>query len=157
MSKEEVFRDQVKKVYQLLMFLLMLFIVTGVGLVYYAVNPDTFDSNSKTETLVAIPLEVDEDLIENGIHVRTGLIDAKGLMTVINNCTNCHSSKLVTQNRMTTVGWNETIEWMQETQNLWDLGGNQEIIVNYLVTNYPPKAKGRRMALTDIDWYELED
>ena len=49
------------------------------------------------------------------------------------------------------------IKWMQETQNLWGLGKNQEVIVNYLVTNYPPIKKGRRMGLTDIDWYELED
>ena len=68
-----------------------------------------------------------------------------------------HSAKLVTQNRMSAERWNATIRWMQETQNLWDLGDQQEIIVNYLVTNYPAKAKGRRMALTDIQWYELEE
>ncbi len=157
MSKEEVFKVQVRKVYQLLMSLLILFTITGIGLTYYVMNPNGFGSNSKTDTLVAIPLEIDEDRIENGIHIRTGLIDAEGLMVVVNNCTNCHSSKLVTQNRMSAESWNETIEWMQETQNLWDLGGNQEIIVNYLVTNYPSTAKGRRMVLTDIDWYELED
>ena len=53
--------------------------------------------------------------------------------------------------------WNATIRWMQETQNLWDLGDNQEIIVNYLVTNYPVEDKGRRASLTNIEWYELED
>jgi hypothetical protein len=58
---------------------------------------------------------------------------------------------------MSTERWNATIRWMQETQNLWDLGGNQEIIVNYLVTNYPPKSKGRRLVLSDIQWYELEE
>ena len=63
-----------------------------------------------------------EDRIENGIHVRTGLIDAEGLMTVVNNCTTCHSAKLVIQNRMNKERWNATIQWMQETQNLWDLG-----------------------------------
>jgi hypothetical protein len=120
-------------------------------------NPRIFDFNAKNETLVAVPIEIDEDRIENGIHVRTGLIDAEGLMTVVNNCTNCHSSKLVTQNRMNAERWNTTIEWMQETQNLWDLGGNQEIIVHYLVTNYPVQKKGRRMALTNIDWYELKE
>ena len=78
-------------------------------------------------------------------------------MTVVNNCTNCHSAKLVTQNRMNAERWNATIKWMQETQNLWELGANQEIIVNYLVANYPAIAKGRRMSLKDIDWYELEN
>lgn len=134
-----------------------IFVMTAGVLVYYTINPGFFDFNRKEEMVVSAPIELDEDRIENGIHVRTGLVDAEGLMTVVNNCTNCHSSKLVTQNRMTAERWNETIKWMQETQNLWDLGRNQEVIVNYLVTNYPPKAKGRRMVLTDIDWYDLED
>ena len=157
MTKEEAFGAQVKKVYRLLMLLFALFVITGGGLIYYMVNPGVFDFMSKAETVVLELKEVDEDRIENGIHVRTGLVDAEGLMTVVNNCTNCHSSKLVTQNRMNTERWNETIKWMQETQNLWVLGKNQEVIVNYLVTNYPPIKKGRRMVLTDIDWYELED
>ena len=157
MTKEEAFKGQVKKVRQLLMLLFALFVMAGGGLMYYMVNPDIFNFKSESETVAIAPIELDEDRIENGIHVRTGLVDAEGLMTVVNNCTNCHSSKLVTQNRMNTERWNATIVWMQETQNLWDLGRNQEVIVNYLVTNYPPIAKGRRVVLTDIDWYELED
>jgi hypothetical protein len=74
---------------------------------------------------------------------------------VVNNCTNCHSSKLVIQNRMNAERWNTTIKWMQETQNLWDLGDNHTIIVNYLTTNYPPQNKGRRQNLSQIEWYEL--
>ena len=157
MAKEDTFRKEVNKIYHLLMFLFVLFLVTGGSLVYYTINPSFFNFNTKTETIVAEIIDEDEDRIENGIHVRTGLINADGLMTVVNNCTNCHSSKLVVQNRMTAERWNATIQWMQETQNLWDLGRNQEVIVNYLVTNYPPETKGRRMVLTDIDWYELED
>ncbi|MDB9961441.1 monoheme cytochrome C [Oceanihabitans sp.] len=155
MTKEERFRAEVKKVYHLVVFTFSLFIVTGGILVYYMFNPNFLNFNS--DTVVVTPLELDEDRIENGIHVRTGLADAEGLMTVVNNCTNCHSAKLVTQNRMSAEGWNTTIKWMQETQNLWDLGRNQEVIVSYLVKNYPPKSKGRRMVLTNIDWYELED
>jgi hypothetical protein len=157
MAKEDNFRAQVKKVYQLLMLILVLSVLTGGGLIYFTVNPHFLDFNRDTAVLVEVPVEVDEDLIENGIHVRTGLVDAEGLMEVVNNCTACHSSKIVIQNRMNAERWNATIKWMQETQNLWDLGANQEIIVNYLVTNYPPKAKGRRMVLTDIEWYELKD
>jgi len=100
---------------------------------------------------------IDEDKIENGIHLSTGFIDGIGLMTVVNNCTNCHSSKLVIQNRMNAERWNATIKWMQETQNLWDLGDNQKVIVAYLVKNYPPIDKGRREGLTNIIWYELKD
>ncbi|HAV24887.1 MAG TPA: monoheme cytochrome C, partial [Bacteroidetes bacterium] len=42
-------------------------------------------------------------------------------------------------------------------QGLWELGGNQEIIVNYLVANYPSIKKGRRMRLENIEWYELKN
>lgn len=129
--------------------------IATILLIILIYNPTIF-SNKQPDAIYADVVE-DEDKIENGIHVRTGLIDADGLMTVVNNCTNCHSAKLVTQNRMNEERWNATIKWMQETQNLWDLGDNQKIIVNYLVTNYPAKAKGRRMNLTNINWYELEN
>jgi len=78
------------------------------------------------------------------------------LMTVVNNCTNCHSAKLVTQNRMSKERWRATIRWMQETQNLWDLGKNEEIIVDYLATYYAPTEKGRRQNLENIEWYALD-
>lgn len=157
MNKEETFRAQIKQLYRQLMLFFVLFVITGGGLIYYMNNPSFLDFKSKSETIAIVPDKEDEDRIENGIHVRTGLVNADGLMIVVNNCTNCHSAKLVTQNRMSAERWNTTIKWMQETQNLWDLGGNQEIIVNYLVTNYPPIAKGRRMILQDIEWYKLDD
>lgn len=155
MSKQEEFYNRIKKIYH---FLVLLFCLLGIvifGLIYYMIDPDLSAFQDKTESYVNTQME--EDRIENGIHVRTGLIEAEGLMTVVNNCTNCHSALLVIQNRMNAERWIATIKWMQETQNLWDLGGNQEIIVNYLVTNYPPNKKGRREILTNIDWYELED
>ena len=52
--------------------------------------------------------------------------------------------------------WAATIDWMQETQNLWDLGKNEQIIIDYLVKNYPPKKIGRRQILTGVEWYELD-
>ncbi|MCW5519618.1 monoheme cytochrome C [Aureitalea sp. L0-47] len=157
MSKEPSFRSNVRKVYQMLFLVFAMCVVVGGGMIYLMVNPNALDPTAPYEAVVEIPEVIDENLIENGIHVRTGLVEADGLMEVVNNCTACHSAKIVTQNRMNTERWNATIVWMQETQNLWDLGKNQEIIVNYLVTNYPPKKKGRREVLTDIDWYELTD
>lgn len=157
MGKETTFVAQVRKLYRLLMLFFALFVILGGGIIYYMYHPDELNFNSKQETITAVPVEEDEDRIENGIHIRTGFVEAEGYMTVVNNCTNCHSSKIVLQNRMTAERWDATIKWMQETQNLWDLGRNQEIIVNYLVTNYPPINKGRRMVLKDIEWYELVD
>ena len=154
MNGPEAFKDQVKQLYRALTGLLIAFVLV-IGLVMAYVNdPSLFEAQD--DSWVAVP-EEDPDLIVDGIHQRTGLIEAEGLMAVVSNCTSCHSAKLITQNRMNAERWNTTIAWMQETQNLWDLGDQQEVIVNYLVTNYPPKAKGRRMALTDIQWYELEE
>ena len=108
----------------------------------------------QTEKNDSKPLK--SDLIENGVHVSTGLIANEGVMLVVQNCTSCHSSKMITQNRATKEGWRSMIKWMQQTQNLWDLGSNEEKIVNYLATNYPPQKKGRRAALKNIEWYVLE-
>ncbi|NAS10393.1 monoheme cytochrome C [Poritiphilus flavus] len=108
----------------------------------------------------AVPVEQQEysmDGVENGIHQRTGLIAAEGLNETIVNCTSCHSADLIIQNRLNRDSWASTIRWMQETQNLWDLGENEEIIINYLVTNYPATEKGRRENLKNVDWYKLEE
>jgi hypothetical protein len=159
MATEEEYKALLKQTHRFLNLMYAVIIVTIGAMVTYVINPDFFDLSSEQMIVeVPIPTEEDRDRIENGIHVRTGFIDAEGMYVVIANCTNCHSAKLVTQNRMTAERWNETIKWMQETQNLWDLGENQEIIVNYLVTNYPPKKSGsRRAILTDIEWYEAKD
>ena len=160
MEEKDNFREQVRSIYRLLTTLLVLFVLTAAGVLYLLSDPtlSAFRGPETTEEYVdVIPEEDDWDKIENGIHVRTGLKDAEGLMTVVNNCTNCHSARLVMQNRMNEERWIATIRWMQETQNLWDLGKNEEIIVKYLVTNYPPKKKGRREILSNITWYELEE
>ncbi len=157
MKNERTFQEEVRRIYKMLISLFLLFVITGGSLIYYSNNPAAFDFKKKAETTPVVTEEVDEDRIEDGIHVRTGLKDDEGLMVVINNCTNCHSAKLVTQNRMNAERWNATIKWMQETQNLWNLGTNEEVIVNYLAKNYAPEKKGRRAPLTNIKWYELED
>ena len=156
MVKED-FQKGIKEVNTKLKRLFGLYVIIGSVFFSYMINPDLYDFKNKSQISEMVPVEIDEDLIKNGIHVRTGLIEAEGLMIVVNNCTNCHSAKLVTQNRMSTERWNATIRWMQETQNLWELGEYQEVIVNYLVTNYPVKDVGRRAVLTNIDWYELEN
>ncbi|TXD79489.1 hypothetical protein ESW18_03495 [Algoriphagus ratkowskyi] len=98
------------------------------------------------------------DQIIDGKDVDTGLLAGDGLEIVKGNCTACHSSALILQSGFTREGWHEKIVWMQETQGLWDLGGNESIILDYLATNYGPKeSHGRRMPLTGIDWYELKD
>lgn len=95
--------------------------------------------------------------VTDGIHTATGFREGEGLEVVIANCTACHSSKLVIQNRATREGWESMIQWMQETQNLWDLGPNQDVILSYLAEHYAPENRGRRANLVNIEWYELED
>ena len=128
-----------------------------VMLIYLMIDP-TLSSFEEDEEEQQELVEIEDlDKIENGIHLATGFVQGEGLQQVINNCTNCHSSQLVIQNRMTKERWEATIVWMQETQNLWDLGDNHETIVKYLATYYAPEDKGRRENLNNIEWYELED
>jgi hypothetical protein len=158
MTDKNNFLKNIRAVYQVIVLTFVLVLATSALMVLYVMDPELSAFRSEEEKVPTQELVAqDEDRIENGIHVRTGLKDAEGLMTVVQNCTACHSAKIITQNRMSAERWNSTIKWMQETQNLWDLGENQEVIVNYLVANYPPKKKGRRQSLTDIEWYVLED
>ena len=160
MNKQDKFRQQVKSFYSVLVISFALVLLIGVLGITYMMDPSAFSFKVDTpnsEVIGNTGEDEDWDKIENGIHLRTGFKDGEGLMTVVNNCTNCHSAQLVIQNRMNEERWIETIRWMQKTQNLWDLGPNEKIIVNYLVTNYPPKSKGRREALTNIEWYPLEE
>jgi hypothetical protein len=158
MAEDKDFNNIVTAIRYVISMVLGLVIITSTFFIYYLIDPN-LTSLQHTPDVKSVPVVVveDENKIENGIHVRTGLVDAEGLMTVVNNCTNCHSSKIILQNRMNAERWNATIKWMQQTQNLWDLGKNQDVIVNYLVTNYPPKSKGRRENLSKIEWYALED
>ena len=51
----------------------------------------------------------------------TALPDDIGKAEVVQNCTACHTDKLIIQNRMPAKKWDETITWMQEKQNMWAL------------------------------------
>jgi len=93
---------------------------------------------------------------KEGIHIETGFIQGEGVDQVIITCTACHSSKMVTQNRATREGWESMIRWMQETQNLWDLGENEKIILDYLEKYYSPEKLGRRKNLEAPQWYVLQ-
>ena len=129
-------------------------VLISLGVIFLFIR----DSEVKTDdTMELIDNGVDDqNPIVDGIHVSTGLVEGEGLEEVVTNCTTCHSSKLIIQNRMGKEQWNATIRWMQQTQGLWELGENQEIIVDYLTTNYPVFRKGRRAVLKDIEWYTLE-
>ena len=94
--------------------------------------------------------------VANGIHLSTGLIAEGDFMAVANNCLGCHSAKLVTQNRMSKEAWKNTIKWMQESQNLWDLGDDEPKILAYLSTYYVPKNTGRRKPLEITEWHTIE-
>ena len=130
--------------------LVVLFLALGVFWLVSA-RPDLFepapDQEALTEpALIQASTETDTELFKEGEH----------RLLVIANCTGCHSAKLVTQNRATREGWRNMIRWMQETQNLKDLGADEEKILDYLSANYAPTEQGRRQNLTVEEWYRLE-
>ncbi|MEP1095106.1 MAG: cytochrome C [Cyclobacteriaceae bacterium] len=157
MSEQEEIRKIVQAISKLTYLVLTVTGLVVALLLYYMIDPRMSALAISVEETTTSLLGENSDKIEDGIHLRTGLIEAEGLMAVVNNCTNCHSAKLVIQNRMNKERWVSTIRWMQRTQNLWQLGDQEDVIINYLTTNYPPQKKGRRQALNEIEWYALED
>ena len=142
----------IRKIFIVTLLLLLVAIGLFSSTCYYYLDPQLTILQPKNQEE---PIE-DINLIKDGIHVSTGLIANEGVMLVVQNCTSCHSSKMITQNRATKEGWRSMIKWMQQTQNLWDLGANEEKIIDYLAANYPPQKKGRRAILKNIEWYELD-
>jgi len=113
-------------------FIVAFLLVFAIGAVYffYLETPSESMDNVIDDTLENKKTLTSDDAnaIIDGIHIRTGKAQ-----------------------------WKATIRWMQEKQGLWPLGANEEIIINYLTTNYPVLEKGRRQALTNIVWYKLEE
>ena len=78
----------------------------------------------------------------------TGLIVAPGWELANAHCGACHSHRLVTSQGGDEAFWLGTIRWMQATQNLWPIPPEQEeALIDYLATFYPPDEWGRRPAL----------
>ncbi|MEP4149226.1 MAG: hypothetical protein ABJL54_18550 [Halioglobus sp.] len=78
---------------------------------------------------------------------KTGLIVAPGFEVVSVQCTVCHSAALISQNRADREGWVAIIRWMQETQGLWPLGEQEQVVLDYLSTHYGRSVSGRRRLL----------
>lgn len=124
---------------------------------YPASDLDNSEQTSSTSTIPAVEndFSTNEDIVD-GKDVQTGLIAGEGLELVKGHCTACHSSALILQNRFSREGWLKKIVWMQETQGLWDLGEQEAPILDYLEAYYSPEPpKGRRIPLSDIEWYQL--
>lgn len=137
-----------------LSLVLTLFAAIAVG--YLIIDPSLSALKSPVETVPA-PSDSSTPVLENGVHLTTGLAEGEGMQLVIANCLTCHSAKLIVQNRMDRNGWLSTIRWMQKTQNLRDLGENEDAILDYLAKHYAPEATGRRKGLEEITWYELAE
>ncbi len=157
MTEHKTFWKRERIVYRILIVICVVVLIAAIIAAYFLSESEGGETHKTENESGYIDLEKEEEnAIENGIHLSTGLVAREGYQETIRHCTACHSAQLLTQNRLDKDGWVETIRWMQETQNLWDLGTNEEIIINYLTTNYPPLKKGRRAKLEDVDWYELK-
>ncbi|MDN5201030.1 hypothetical protein QQ008_06650 [Fulvivirgaceae bacterium BMA10] len=167
-TKEDRLKKSITTLSRLLVIMFILLAVAIAGAAYLGIfyKPEHFSFlDSKVEEQESLQGERNNVLVwsdtssvnSDGIHVASGLIVDDKLPLILTNCTGCHSTKLISQNRATREGWKSMIEWMQKTQKLWDLGENEEPILEYLSTHYAPKKTGRRTNLTDIEWYELSE
>ena len=143
-------------IWQLLIVLVIVLLLFGRGKIPQLMGDMAKGIKSFKRGMSDEEKKEDKNMIENGIHVNSGLVVDDGYELVLRSCGSCHSYKLVTQNNADAAGWTETIRWMQETQKLWDLGANEPKIVAYLAKNYGPKKKFRRKNLGNVEWFELD-
>jgi len=73
---------------------------------------------------------------EYPVDPQSGLIMAPGWELVNYQCNACHTSMIVTQNRGDKAFWQETLQWMVDTQGLWDLSDTWKPTLSYLSTYY---------------------
>lgn len=157
----EKFPSSLRTVLPLLTFALVLTALTIIcaGVIVDAVqHPARYATSAPTTSI--LPPAVDTsvmNLVENGLDVETGFVAQGDYLMVKSHCTGCHSAKLVLQNRATRGGWEEMIRWMQQTQQLWDLGEQEGKILDYLSTYYAPQGQGRRasLAIEEDQWYVI--
>ncbi|MEQ8714046.1 MAG: cytochrome C [Cyclobacteriaceae bacterium] len=145
--------DSLKKITTLLigiMSIMVMMVLVSIFAIYFDTPEQAKVTEARVESKVTKAPESQESVLDI-----TGLADDPNIQIIAANCTACHSAKLVTQNRATREGWKSMIQWMQKTQNLWELGKNEDIILDYLAKNYAPENKGRRPPLENIEWYEL--
>jgi hypothetical protein len=126
---------------------IFLIAMLGAGIVFHAL-PEMPVQSDNVRTATADTTKTDPE---------TGLIVDENLYMVKAQCTNCHSTKLITANRFTRDGWKQKIRWMQANHNLWELGDAEKPVLDYLEKNYSPTASvARRAPLKGIKWYKLE-
>ena len=140
-----------------LLLLLVIFIVL-IPISQFIDTSSPPQTTQETSPVTSEKASIEPKIID-GKDMETGLIVDKGWEEVKTNCTRCHNAKIILQNRFDKKGWKELIVWMQETQGLWKLGENEEVILDYLAKNYAPEVKGRRvpLQLKEEDWYILEE
>lgn len=143
MTSDE-FKERLRSLKLTITALLVVFLMVVAFAGILVNDPTFFDKQDEPTTELAVGTD------------ETDFIEGEYKMLVVANCTGCHSGKLVTQNRASKEGWRNMIRWMQETQNLWQLGDNEEKILEYLSTNYAPQDQGRRTGLKVEGWYELK-
>ena len=141
----------------------LLLLVAGAGYLIYrgqrARHPSATNQPASTTASAkerAVPKPVAS--VVEGKDAATGLVAEGNWLVVRDNCTACHSSKLILQAKLSRENWLGKIRWMQRTQKLWDLGSNEPLILDYLAKHYAPAQNpGRRPPLKDIQWYVLTE
>ena len=111
---------------------------------------------------ISIP-ETQEELAVGSVDPESKLVVDEGYLLIKQHCQACHNLELVTQNFFTREVWLEKIRWMQAEQNLWDLGDNEPLILDYLAKYYNPEKKpghqmnlARRQNIKVEEWYALD-
>ena len=151
-----------KKYFQLIstilaIFITALFLLLAIWLYAAQVLPKIQKRNAESAAADEkwTQQQANAGLVKDGFDVATGLIADTHYQLVKKYCTRCHSPKLITQNHADRAEWKKIIVWMQNTQNLGNLGKDEALILDYLSKNYGYVKRARRQSLKNINWYFL--
>lgn len=155
-KEEEAEKRFYRKISLMIRFILLYFTVGMVILLLYFFNisiPPILN-NGKSDYPVT-KSEMDE--VVDGIHTGTGLKYDAHIVLIQKHCLSCHSSAIILQNKGDKERWKNIIVWMQEKQNLWDLGDDEPGILEYLSSHYKAEFTGRRQGIdiSSIEWYDI--
>lgn len=97
----------------------MALVVVVIFSLFYMATPSTFVNATQFEW-PSNPKAVKEKLTKTSFEGNQ-LVHAEGINLIKKHCLGCHSDQLIIQNRMSRERWEDNIQWMQETQGLWNL------------------------------------
>ncbi|GER06421.1 hypothetical protein GCM10007972_01330 [Iodidimonas muriae] len=111
----------------------MKLLIIGLWACFFAAAPASAQEPQKTDDEMDMPPDM------------AAMVAGEGRETSYYLCSGCHSTKLVTQQRLSRDRWAYLLDWMTKEQGMAELDAeSRTIILDYLSTAYGPSTTQRK-------------